>query len=375
MCLLTFFPPNAAVDLDALTAGAEYNDDGHGFALVYPDTEGIDHLALGHGMHGPTVIDRFNRLRERYPDTPAMFHSRIGTAGKRTTINCHPFFLGDTADTVIAHNGILPTRVQPRKGDTRSDTAILAEDYLPDHPVFSLFDDSRARRQFTKWLNGDKVLILTTNPQYLEQSYLFGEDEGDWVHGVWYSNTSYKPYTSRYGSYTYDYASYSGHSTNVIGGPVASEDEGYQWEKSERGIWNKVPIVKPAVVKSALESADVFEGADSDAVTVSLCEPCGEYGIEVGKQFCENCLSCVKCGMSIYGVDETACTCRPAAELEADYLAVLAVWESGTAKSDESESSVVATTEPPTPTPPALPPGSSVTPTTIPTFSEEPSNA
>lgn len=359
MCLLTYFPPGADVDEDALITGAAYNDDGHGFALIYPDLDGVDRIAIGHGMHGPTTVDRFIRLRQRFPDGHALFHSRIGTAGANTTVNCHPFYVGEGVDTIVAHNGILPSRVQPVKGDTRSDTGILAEEYLPEHPVFSYFDDLRSRRQFEKWLGvGNKVLVLTVDSAYLEQAYLFNESMGYWDGGVWYSNSTYKPFKSRYSS---TYGTYSG---GWSGGSKYTTRDGtnepYEWEKDERGIYQRV-------TKSAEDSAATFVAAEADETlaeetTYNLCGTCQQYGVPPAGLDCEECLSCVECGKSIvqYTPDDT-CACRTVEELNDAYAAILANW------STSDQQAVEAAT---VPAPLALPPGASATPTTVPVFCE-----
>lgn len=381
--------------MKALTEGARYNDDGHGFALIYPDSDGNDQIAVGHGMDGPSVIRRFARLRAAYPDSPALFHSRIGTAGRSATVNCHPFFLGDSSNTVLAHNGILPTRCQPAKGDARSDTGILAEDYLPGHSVFSRFDDVRARRQFEKWLSGDKVIILTTDPQYLEQSYLFGEDLGYWDNGVWYSNSSYRPWKSQYttsnspyaygnsGSWSRPWSDTASASTTgkvkSIGetlptGETFPEGDGTYWVKNERGIWEHF----------AEGSTEPIPDGETDSAltapnyTYSLCGPCGQYGVRNGEFFCEFCLSCTSCAFSIEGVDrEPTCQCRSVAELDADYQRCLDEWDRLEGKKLSSDDVVTAAvtaaaTLAPAPavTVLALPPGASPTPSTVPTFAE-----
>ncbi|MCM6774540.1 class II glutamine amidotransferase [Nocardia sp. CDC159] len=186
MCLLTYLPPGTAPDNDALTAGARVNRDGHGFAIVTDSN-----ILVGHGMDAETVIAEFVRVRNDFPDGPALFHSRLATHGAISISNCHPFHLGRDQRTVLAHNGVLPRRVQPRGRDLRSDTRIAAEEYLPARPFGSL-DTARGRRRLESWLGASK-LILTTNPEYAAQGYIFNEHAGMWHGGIWYSNASYLP--------------------------------------------------------------------------------------------------------------------------------------------------------------------------------------
>ncbi|WP_433664758.1 class II glutamine amidotransferase [Nocardia sp. CA-128927] len=192
MCLLTYFPAGVAPDPQALLTGAETNPHGHGFAVI---AEG--HIIVGHGMNPETVIDQFTAIRTHHPARAALFHSRYATHGVRSLQNCHPFALGGDQRTVLAHNGVLPKRVHPGPYDPRSDTRIAAEDYLPGAP-FGSIDTHRGARGLASWLGTSKLLILTVDPAYRHSAYLFGERADQWDNGIWYSNTSYRPFPTRW---------------------------------------------------------------------------------------------------------------------------------------------------------------------------------
>lgn len=193
MCMLTYLPPDVLPDLDALANGAEFNDDGHGFAIVTPGR-----ILVRHGMDSEGLLARFARDRAEHPDGPALFHSRFATHGTRSRANCHPFRVGHDARTVLAHNGVLPRRVQPRGGDRRSDTRIAAEDFLPLRS-YSSWDDHQAQRGLARWLGaGNKLVVLTVDPRYRHRAYLINEETGVWDGGIWYSNNDYQGYTDTY---------------------------------------------------------------------------------------------------------------------------------------------------------------------------------
>ncbi|MFF3228869.1 hypothetical protein ACFYV7_39175 [Nocardia suismassiliense] len=192
MCLLTYFPPGTAPDLLALSTGAAANPHGHGFAVI---AEG--EILVGHGMNADRVIDEFRAARAQHPKREALFHSRYATHGVRGLPNCHPFPLGADVRTVLAHNGVLPKRVRPGPFDPRSDTRIAAEEYLPGAP-FGSIDTVRGARGLASWLGSSKLLILTVDPAYDYNAYLFGEDAGHWDNGIWYSNSSYLPVAARW---------------------------------------------------------------------------------------------------------------------------------------------------------------------------------
>jgi hypothetical protein len=188
MCLVTFLPAGVLPDTGALSNGAELNDDGHGFAIVTGDQ-----ILLRHGMTAAPMIEAFDAARRDHPDGPALFHSRFSTHGnQRDLANCHPFALGGDERTVLAHNGILPTVVQPSKGDPRSDTRIAAETFLP---AFGSLRLRRTRLRVQRWITpANKIVILTVDRRFRDRAYVLNEQAGIWDGGIWYSNDGYLPY-------------------------------------------------------------------------------------------------------------------------------------------------------------------------------------
>lgn len=189
MCLLTYFAPEAQPDTNALWNGSITNNDGHGFAIV-----SHGQLIVRHGMDAASTIDLFETTRRRHPTGPALFHSRFGTGGSYTRYNCHPFRFGGDRRTVVGHNGILPTTVQPGKKDKRCDTRIAAEEVLPKG--FGHLSNPVNRDRVAAWIGkSNKLVILTVNPDYDQSAYIINENMGTWVDGAWYSNSAYKDRT------------------------------------------------------------------------------------------------------------------------------------------------------------------------------------
>jgi predicted glutamine amidotransferase len=185
VCLLTFFPAGALPDTNALLNGAFVNNDGYGYAIV---TGG--EIQVRHGLDAEKMITAFDTARRSNPTGPALFHSRFATHGSTGTDNCHPFPVGGDPRTVLAHNGVLPTVVQPRKKDARSDTRILADDFLP---LFGSLRVRRNRLRLQKWMTpANKVVILTVDRRFTQQAYILNEDAGIWDGGIWYSNAWYR---------------------------------------------------------------------------------------------------------------------------------------------------------------------------------------
>jgi len=190
VCLLTYLPAGVAPDLAALRTGAAANPDGHGYAVVAGDR-----LLTGRGLDADGLLEEFAHVRDLHPDRPALFHSRLATHGTLGPDNCHPFAVGADPRTVIAHNGILPALVQPRRGDPRSDTRIAAEDLLPALGPLHL---RRTRQHLQRWMGPHNLMVLlTVDPRYRRHAYLFNEANGLWHDGTWYSNDSYQPQIHR----------------------------------------------------------------------------------------------------------------------------------------------------------------------------------
>jgi glutamine amidotransferase len=195
MCLLTYIPAGKKPDMEALREGTVHNRDGHGWAIATPSI-----IYRGRGLDRNWVLDEFEEMRDYYPEYPALFHSRMATHGNIKKDNCHPFYLGNDGRTVIGHNGILDS--QPKKGDWRSDTRVAAEDLFPKWKLWS----RAGRRKLYRWGGTfNKFVILTNNPRYGggPRGIIINSQAGEWHNGIWYSNSSYKPYKLPKRSYEY----------------------------------------------------------------------------------------------------------------------------------------------------------------------------
>lgn len=192
MCLLSVYSPYALVDTDHLDAGACHNPDGYGFAVIVGDR-----IEFAHGMDAYATIEAFASVRERHPESWALFHSRFTTDGLTSEANCHPFIVGGDERTLLAHNGILPRSARPKGADIRSDTRILAESLIPNGH-FGKLHRPKGRRKLEQWIGSEnypnKVAILTVDPRYRGNAFILGEGHGEWVDGVWHSNRDYVPW-------------------------------------------------------------------------------------------------------------------------------------------------------------------------------------
>lgn len=187
MCMLTYLPADVQPDVEALSNGAEYNRDGHGFAIV-----SNNRILVKKSMDFDYLVGEFVRMREAHPAGPALFHSRYGTGGSVSKFNCHPFRVNHDKRTIVAHNGVLGKSVQPQSWDKRCDTHIAA-----DHVIgrtFGHLSTPDARAALQAWIGGyNKLVILTVDPKFARNAYIINEQAGTWNEGAWYSNTDFKP--------------------------------------------------------------------------------------------------------------------------------------------------------------------------------------
>lgn len=268
MCMLTYYPDGAVPTSDvALSNGAELNNDGHGYAIVAGNR-----LIIRRGMNGAKLIRSFMAERAKHWRGPALFHSRISTAGAVDRSNCHPFPFGGDRRTVVAHNGVLPAAAQPGKKDRRSDTRLAADEILPRK--FGHLGYGPNRIELSKWIGPqNKLVILTVNPAYSRTSYVINEKSGVWDAGVWYSN--------------YDYQGYS-----------------YIWGAYSAGLWR----VTRAACRFCGEKEEIDQGACvacGTPVESTDCHYCGQMGkIDPVTQVCGVCRSCQDCLSFI-----DTCTC------------------------------------------------------------------
>jgi glutamine amidotransferase len=265
--MLTYIPNGVEIDSDALWNGGISNPDGHGYAIASGSL-----MIMGKSLNLGDAIDKFMAARDEH-NGPALFHSRWATHGGINVGNCHPFLVGGSFRTVVAHNGILPREAHPRNNDPRSDTRKFADDILPKR--FRRLDKPNVRTALTQWCGrGNKLVILTVDRRYQKNAYLINENVGNWDSGtgIWYSNFDYLP-TPRW--------SYVGTSS-----------------------------------KSARESAQVLLAEDR-------CVIC-EYGMPDMRGYCFACKACQDCLE-----DDRDCLCWCRSALASERFADIAITAGG----------------------------------------------
>jgi hypothetical protein len=175
MCLIAYVPAGRELPEENVRSAAE--DNAHGIGVM-----------SAHGVAkflGKKRVKRALRYIRSLQSAGAEFavHFRFATHGRVTRDNCHPFALPGDAGWLM-HNGVL-TAYAREATHARSDTRVFV-DTLSDVPR----DASAAR--ITYW---DRVgrHISTSNKlcvMHADGTFsLVNEDSGDWLQGVWYSQT------------------------------------------------------------------------------------------------------------------------------------------------------------------------------------------
>lgn len=186
MCLLVVSSPNSTPRKKDLECASCNNPHGFGYAVIAGNK-----IITGKGMSSKKIIKEFLEVRKKYPKSYAMFHARFATHGVKNDDNCHPFKVGGSELTYLAHNGVLSVDIPAN--DMRSDTRIFAEDILPAMGGITALDNTNLYRMIEGWASGSKIAVFTLDPDAEYDCYIINEDLGHWDNaGNWWSNDGYK---------------------------------------------------------------------------------------------------------------------------------------------------------------------------------------
>lgn len=186
MCLLCVRQPGADVNVQYLRNANCNNSDGSGYAILRSDMSAID---VFRSMDGEETIHNYMKAIDKDPECWAMYHARFSTHGTNSVDNVHPFKVGGSKNTVLAHNGILPVSIKP--GSKHSDTRVFAERVLPAMGL-GILDDRHAFAALEQWCAGSKVALFSLDNRLNNNIYIVNEHLGHWENGTWWSNNGYK---------------------------------------------------------------------------------------------------------------------------------------------------------------------------------------
>lgn len=206
MCIIASIPKGVGT-ISESTLKTMTNNNSHGFGISWIDDNNT--INTFKSMSTDKFIDQALDIQNKYSKTSdILIHCRIATSGKTNLANCHPFEVDK--NTVFAHNGVLDC-VEPTKN--MSDTRVFNQTLLRN--LKGNFLSNKSITDFLGEIIGsDKLVFLTNNPAYNQNTFIINPDLGNEVDGIWFSNTSYKT-SSFVNSYSFDYDDpYYGFSNN-----------------------------------------------------------------------------------------------------------------------------------------------------------------
>lgn len=209
MCIAIYKPAGQWAQKANLRQCFKVNKDGAGYT-IFKDGQ----------LHTKKGFFDFDTFWESYEKDvtaadPAFVHFRIATLGSKTADNCHPFWIpgkpivegeGDnvvvteTYFGVLMHNGpcLNRTHCGGDKAGDRSDSRQFAEDFigafLREGMPIEILKSDPMKKMIEEFVGFEKVAIMFADGSV----QIYNESKGNWHEGCWWSNTSYKEYTSTY---------------------------------------------------------------------------------------------------------------------------------------------------------------------------------
>lgn len=167
-------------------------------------------------------------------DLYTALHLRIATHGPVTRSNVHPFRSGNIWGV---HNGTIPVRIP--KGDTRSDTRVFIQDYLPNLPAG--WEDNRHLTEMVEEYIGWSKMVLLSPDFRNDPVRILNESDGTWEGGTWRSNSNgwHEPYSKWKGT---GYATKS--NTLAVPSTLAKSDELSAWREIREEISIRFPDIR-----------------------------------------------------------------------------------------------------------------------------------
>lgn len=181
MCIAIVKPKGIDISEETLKNCHDRNKDGCGLAYI-KDNKIYVYKTLD--------FDKFMKVYNEVKDLSNMLiHFRIATHGKVEENNCHPFRLNHRM--VLIHNGIISGYGDSKTKDGgKTDTQDFIDKVI-GNIGWKNWKNPAYRTLVGEAIGSSKLCVLDATGDV----YIINEHLGDWVDGVWYSNTSYKPYT------------------------------------------------------------------------------------------------------------------------------------------------------------------------------------
>lgn len=179
MCIAIYKPEGIKIDRKILERCYNANPDGAGF--MYNENKEL------HMHKGFFSFKDFYKDYKQHESKQAVIHFRIKTHGPISTDNCHPFMVNKSLGFV--HNGVISGFGEGDMSDTRHFNEEIVKPLAAKWGNLSLFQPA-IKSLIESRIGYSKLIFLDRHGNY----DIFNENKGVWDNGVWYSNSSYKPY-------------------------------------------------------------------------------------------------------------------------------------------------------------------------------------
>ena len=177
MCIAILKTKDKYLDKNLLQTCAENNPDGCGFAYVDNNK-----IIIKKYLKFEDFWKDFEHIQKDYSNNAMLIHFRIATHGAVDTSNCHPFKLNNRM--ALIHNGVISGY-----GDKKDKVDTV--DFI-DKVIGNISWKNWKNPSFIELVGNaigySKLAILDITGNY----YIVNENNGEWVDGVWFSNSSYK---------------------------------------------------------------------------------------------------------------------------------------------------------------------------------------
>jgi len=181
MCIAIYKPEGKVLSQDTLKECYDSNPDGAGF--MYAQDKKL-HIEKGFFSY-----DSFYQAYQKHETKQVVIHFRIKTHGKIDTTNCHPFAVNNTIGFV--HNGIISGFGDTNHSDTIGFNTEILQPLVHKWGNLALFQDPIVNLIEGR-IGYSKLVFLDRHGNHK----IMNEAKGEWNDGVWYSNSSYKPYVA-----------------------------------------------------------------------------------------------------------------------------------------------------------------------------------
>lgn len=191
MCIAIFKPANTTISKETLEQCFRANSDGAGFMVANEDKT----LTM---MKGFFTFNEFYEAYLPHENKPAAIHFRIRTHGKLDADNCHPFLINKGFGFI--HNGVISGFGAGDKSDTNEFNEQVMQKLVGKYGN-NILSNETIKALIEARIGYSKFVLLDRHGNH----QIYNEMKGIWDNGVWYSNTSYKPFRSVSYPNGYDY--------------------------------------------------------------------------------------------------------------------------------------------------------------------------